>query len=59
MRLHDGELKIFYKGEFDQQLDKALEECLESFGYTRWASGYSANDIRDLAFLKEELPKID
>lgn len=49
-----GELKIYYKGELNQDLDNALERVLESFGYKRWASGMNAEGIRDLAFDKKE-----
>ena len=49
-----GELKVYYKGELNQELDKALEKTLKSFGYKRWASGMDAEGIRDLAFDKKE-----
>lgn len=48
-----GELKVFYEGDLNQALDKALEETLKKFGYNRWASGMNAKDVRDLAFDKK------
>lgn len=49
-----GELKVYYEGEVNQELDKVLEKVLKPFGYERWASGISKDFERDLAFDKEE-----
>ena len=53
VKLKDGELKIFYQGDLNVELDKALESVLKKFGYERWASGMSMNWVRDLAFDKK------
>ena len=52
-----GELKVFYEGELNQKLDKALEKTLKEFGYKRWASGMSDVWIRDLVFDKKQTKK--
>lgn len=46
------ELKVCYKGEVNRELDLAIEKALGKLGYERWASGYSADNVRDLAFDK-------
>ena len=54
--MKQGELKVLYKGDLNQKLDKAIEGCLKEFGYERWASGYgfagNVDGVRDLAFDK-------
>lgn len=49
-----GVLKVYYEGKLNQELDKALEDILKSFGYNRWTSGMSYENIRDLSFGKGE-----
>ncbi len=46
------ELKVCYNGKVDRELDLAIEKALGKLGYERWASGYSADNVRDLAFDK-------
>lgn len=49
------ELKIYYSGKLNEELDEDLEDLLGKYGYKRWASGYNLEEnIRDLAF---EIPK--
>jgi hypothetical protein len=50
MKLKENELKIFYSGGLNQDLDNAIEKLLGAFGYERWASGMDKDDVRDLAF---------
>ena len=51
MKLKESELKVFYSGAVNRELDDALEAVLEAFGYQRWASGWCGeDDVRDLAF---------
>lgn len=52
----DRDLKVFYGGGFNQELDTALEKTLSEFGYDRWASGMELDaGLRDLAFDKRLL----
>jgi len=45
------ELKIFYAGGLNENLDKKLTNLLKEFGYKRWASGMNLKTlIRDLAY---------
>lgn len=54
MVLREGELKVYYKGALNRNLDRALEEALKKFGYERWASGMNLlESVRDLAFTRE------
>ncbi len=49
------ELKVYYSGKLNSELDDALEGVLSKFGLTRWASGYDlVNEVRDLAFECEQ-----
>ena len=51
LKLRENELKVFYSGKVDRVLDLAIEDVLKTFGYRRWASGWTADDsVRDLAF---------
>lgn len=52
-----NELKIYYGGGVNTELDDALRECAKPFGYEQWASGFAMRGprIRDLAFEKEWL----
>jgi hypothetical protein len=44
-------LKVYYSGNVDLELDQALEKCLSQFGFKRWASGCNIiTGERDLAF---------
>jgi len=55
MKLKDDELKIFYGGGLDEDLDTYLENALSQLGYSRWASGYEIESgVRDLAFDKKD-----
>lgn len=55
MKLEKKELKIFYKGKINPELDKALKDILNKFKYKEWASGFNICDgIRDLCFDKKE-----
>ena len=46
---------MYYDAPMDEELDKKLEELLESLGWHRWASGFDHVDLqRDIAFEKEE-----
>ena len=55
IEMEKGNLKIYYKDELNQELDKALEEALKPFGYERWASGMDAEGIRDISFDKSNI----
>ena len=53
--MKEDELKVLYRYAqgIDMKLDKALVDCLEEFGYKRWACGMEVETkIRDLAFDK-------
>lgn len=52
-----NELKIYYGGGINKELDEALRECVKPFGYEEWASGQTmvGPQVRDLAFDKEYL----
>jgi len=51
----DGELRIYYKGDFDLAMEDALIKLLKLFGYRFWASGMRMQaQVRDLAFDKEK-----
>ena len=46
-----SELKIFYAGGLNEDLDNELERVLGAFGYERWASGLEIESgVRDIAF---------
>ena len=47
----EQELRIYYNGKLDPELDDALRKTLSQFGYKGWASGYDlVSHVRDLAF---------
>jgi len=48
--MKNNELKVYYGGGLNQNLDKAIENCLKHFGYKKWASGMSLEGVRDRAF---------
>jgi len=51
MQLKPNELKIFYSGGLNKDLDDAIERLLGAFGYEIGASGIEIETgIRDLAF---------
>jgi hypothetical protein len=52
MKMRKNTLKVYYKGNLNQELDEAIEKILSKFGYHRWASGMSCENVRDLAFGK-------
>jgi hypothetical protein len=52
MKLKENELKVYYEGNLNQELDKKIRETLKKFGYSFWASGMSCENIRDLSFCK-------
>ena len=55
MKMSKKELKVFYEGELNPDLDLAIKKTLKKFGYKLWASGMDLlNPIRDLAFDKKE-----
>lgn len=46
-------LSVVYVGEINTELDKALKECIEKFGYKWYAQGYDLDcDHRDIVFEK-------
>lgn len=47
-----NELRIYYGGRLNGDLDDALTECVKHFGYKWWASGSTmvGPSVRDLAF---------
>uniref|UniRef100_A0A6H2A0Z4 Uncharacterized protein n=1 Tax=viral metagenome TaxID=1070528 RepID=A0A6H2A0Z4_9ZZZZ len=46
-------MKVFYSGGLNEELDKAIVDCLKEFGYKRWASGMEIeSQVRDLVFDK-------
>jgi hypothetical protein len=49
-----GELNVYYEGNLNQKLDRAIIKTLKKFGYRFWASGKSCENVRDLAFDKKE-----
>jgi len=54
-KVKEDDLKILYRYAqgINEKLDKALVDCLEEFGYKRWACGMEVETkIRDLAFDK-------
>lgn len=54
MKIGKNELKVFYHGEINENLDIALEKILQGFGYAFWASGTDLKEsVRDLAFDKK------
>jgi len=53
IKMKQNELKVYYGGGLNQELDKALEKVLKPFGYEIWASGMDTEGIRDLAFDKQ------
>ena len=49
--MKEDEVKVFYSGGLNAELDKAIADCLKEFGYKRWASGMEiGSQVRDLAF---------
>lgn len=53
MELREGELKVFYAGGINSELDNAIEKAVKKFGYKLWAGGQETKSgIRDLAFDK-------
>ena len=51
MDLKENELKIFYSGGPNKDLEDKLKELLGAFGYDMWASGMDIQTgVRDLAF---------
>ena len=53
MELKKNELKVFYTGGLNEDMDAELERVLGVFGYERWASGMEiGTEIRDLAFTR-------
>lgn len=51
MKLKENELKVFYQGELNSEMDNDLSVLLKKYGYTNWASGMDLVDnVRDLAF---------
>lgn len=52
-----NELKIYYGGGLNEELDEALCTCVKPFGYQQWASGQTmvGPRVRDLAFDNEWL----
>lgn len=51
--LKPGQLKIYYKGGHDNQLDSDLCEVLSKHGFTMWAAGYNfVEDLSDTCFEK-------
>jgi len=51
MKLEEGQLRVYYGGPLDRDLDIDIEECLKRYGFCRWASGYNLEEgVRDLAF---------
>lgn len=55
----DIDLRVYYTGNLDEELDNAIRDCLSKFNLTQWASGYDlVNNKRDLAFeVKENCPQ--
>jgi len=54
VKMKETELKVFYAGGLNKELDTALEQCLAKFGYKIRASGQELGiNVRDLAFDKE------
>ncbi len=58
MELKKGELRVFYRGEYDEELDNAIGDGLKPFGYEFYASGYNLEEprharVRELAFEKK------
>ena len=48
-------VRVFYDGGLNKDLDKAIEDCLSKFGFFRWASGMDLQTMeRDLAFDDKE-----
>jgi len=54
VELKENELKVFYGGGLNEELDHELEVLLEDFGYEMWASGCDVKNVRDLAFDKPD-----
>ena len=53
MELKEGECRIYYKTkERLLPFEKELKELFENNGYHCWASGFSCDGDRDLAFDK-------
>ena len=51
VRRKNKDLRIYYDGQPDTDLDRALTEVLKSVGWEWWASGYDhLTSQRDLAF---------
>lgn len=45
------QIRVFYDGPLDADLDNEIESSLREIGYQRWASGFDfTNNQRDLAF---------
>ena len=55
---NNKELKIYYTGGLDEDLDNKLRKFLKTLGYKSWASGMDlTTGTRDLAFDKENCEK--
>ena len=46
-------ITVLYNGQFDQELDKEIEEALRTKGWEREASGYGFGQ-RDIDFVRKE-----
>jgi len=54
MELKEGELKVYYQGDLDPELDEALRKVLRPFGYKEWVSGYFfEGKVWDTEYCKE------
>lgn len=54
-KLQDNELKIFYKGKIDKEMEQAFVKLLVRFGYYGTTSGTDADaKVRGLLFVKKE-----
>jgi len=55
LELKQDELRIYYQGKPNYEMEDELKPILGKYGYHMWASGFDLEDkIRDLAFDKEK-----